>query len=698
MTKKVIIFLCLAFVFPLVLKAQWRADSTTNVAVCTAAGNQQSPKICTDGDNGAIICWQDYRAGRWDIYAQRIDKNGYAKWKADGVLVSDGVNFAQNPIVCPDGSGGAYIVWEDQRKLAKYGLKLYGQLVKSDGTMAYVAGGQALCDTVYGPQQKAAICIDGSGNAFVAWEDSRTSISPQASRPDIYMNKMTSGAANSWGKYGLAVITQAGHQNDIRLVDDGQGGCLLAWTTNFGAPPISLWGTRINSGGGVMWGYQGAGVLIYKGDWNTKNAQNPVLSRDGNQFIVAWEEPQIDNVQGLDILVNRLNLDSTKVWFSPATPTPSYIGDQAFPIAFSDNAGGVLVAYQSATTTKDVGITRILSDGITIAPNNGQPYPVCNLTNDQSLPVAVKTADGMLLAWNDERAAAGQSSIYAQRCDVTPTRKLWPSGSTVASRWGVSISVSASGVTKDQVTMTSRTNGAIIAWHDSRNSATKYDIYAQLIFIDGSLPIELAGFSLKKYNGAVSIDWQTAMEKDNAGFEIERRNITDPHSDNRFNVVASYRTNAALRGAANSNYERNYSYLDVPNAAGVYEYRLVDYALDGSLTHHEIKSIEIGEADMQSGWNVEPNSPNPFRDNTFITFSSPVRAIVDMEVYDVLGRVVTSPMKSEIVDAGVHRVSLRSSELGVKTGTFYYSITARDAETGNVIWKMPKAAMMFMVQ
>ena len=61
--------------------AQWKSDSVSNTLVIRAASNQQQPKACTDGADGAIIVWEDYRYnGGWDLFAQRINADGKKVW------------------------------------------------------------------------------------------------------------------------------------------------------------------------------------------------------------------------------------------------------------------------------------------------------------------------------------------------------------------------------------------------------------------------------------------------------------------------------------------------------------------------------------------------------------------------------------------------------------------------------------------
>src|SRR5207253_10432846 len=123
----------------------------------------------------------------------------------------------------------------------------------------------------------------------------------------------------------------------------------------------------------------------------------------------------------------------------------------------------------------------------------------------------------VLAVWNDAR---GDSSIFAQRVDRYGKRYFPTMGTT--SRLGQAICYR--GTQSKQVTLAPRTNGAIAAWTDYRNGNA--DIYAQLIFKDGSLPIELASFTATPTrHGDVDIRWETANEHACAGFELQRRTI-----------------------------------------------------------------------------------------------------------------------------------------------------------------------------
>lgn len=99
-----------------------RIDSVGNarwgeggIPVCTAPGTQGPPSITSDGNGGAFIAWHDGRGGDYDLYAQHVDAGGNFLWEYNGRLVSGAPEGQWWPVLCPDGSGGAWVGWHDYR-------------------------------------------------------------------------------------------------------------------------------------------------------------------------------------------------------------------------------------------------------------------------------------------------------------------------------------------------------------------------------------------------------------------------------------------------------------------------------------------------------------------------------------------------------------------------------------------------------
>ena len=110
-----LVVLSLAFsisLVPIGAHAQWQLDG---VALCTVASDQVYPTIVSDGAGGAIVTWVDYRNGTADIYAQRVNAAGAPQWTADGVALCTAASDQSSPTIVSDGAGGAIVTWEDSR-------------------------------------------------------------------------------------------------------------------------------------------------------------------------------------------------------------------------------------------------------------------------------------------------------------------------------------------------------------------------------------------------------------------------------------------------------------------------------------------------------------------------------------------------------------------------------------------------------
>ena len=91
MLKQMILVVPVFFlVFFMDAHAQWSSDPALNNPICRASNNQNAPRVISDGRGGAIICWYDERISQntFDIYAQRIDKDGYVRWTLNGNAIS----------------------------------------------------------------------------------------------------------------------------------------------------------------------------------------------------------------------------------------------------------------------------------------------------------------------------------------------------------------------------------------------------------------------------------------------------------------------------------------------------------------------------------------------------------------------------------------------------------------------------------
>ncbi len=163
-----LVVLSLAFsisLVPIGAHAQWQLDG---VALCTVASDQVYPTIVSDGAAGAIVTWVDYRNGTADIYAQRVNASGAPQWTANGVALCTAASDQSSPTIVSDGAAE-----RSSRGRPRSGnFDIYAQRVNAFGAPQWTANGVALC-TAASTQLSPTIVSDGAAGAIVTWYDLR---------------------------------------------------------------------------------------------------------------------------------------------------------------------------------------------------------------------------------------------------------------------------------------------------------------------------------------------------------------------------------------------------------------------------------------------------------------------------------------------------------------------------------------------
>ncbi len=186
------------------------------------------------------------------------------------------------------------------------------------------------------------------------------------------------------------------------------------------------------------------------------------------------------------------------------------------------------------------------------------------------------------------------------------------------------------------------------------------------LFVDNLsavIPVELISFKAFVNGNSIQLEWSTATETNNYGFQIERQWMQDEKSDN-------WKTIGFVNGNGTTTEIKSYSYTDENLSAGKYQYRLKQIDLDGS---YEYSNIVEADITIPSVYTLEQNYPNPFNPSTRISWQSPVGAWQTMKIYDVLGNEIAT-LVDEYREAGKYEIEFNASELS--SGVYFYRLIA----------------------
>lgn len=186
-----------------------------------------------------------------------------------------------------------------------------------------------------------------------------------------------------------------------------------------------------------------------------------------------------------------------------------------------------------------------------------------------------------------------------------------------------------------------------------------------------TVPVELTSFTAAALDGKIYLDWQTATEKNNRGFEIQR---TTAFNGTNGNTKRNWSTIGFAEGNGTTSEQHNYEFVDQPFESGNYFYRLKQIDYDGSFEYSkEIEVKFLAALDFQ----LNQNYPNPFNPSTTIGYELPEKSYVTIKIYDVLGKEVKSLVEG-IESAGVHEVLFDASDLS--SGIYLYKMKVGELE------------------
>jgi hypothetical protein len=380
---------------------QWTPNG---VAICAASNNQTFPQLCSDGNGGAIIAWQDQRIGsQYDIYTQRVNAVGNVEWPANGIALCTFGYDQTNSQICTDGAGGAIVTWQDYRSGSGY-YDIYAQHVDSWGQIPWTANGIVIC-TATGDQSYQCQVSDGAGGAIIAWQDYRS-----GSNNDIYAQRGSAAGVVQWTSNGVAICNPPGHQSSPQLFGDGVGGTIIVWTDNRSGTNYDIYAQRVNAIGSYLWTYQGVAICTAASEQT-----NPFLAGDGaGGAIITW----VDQRSGTnaDIYAQRVSTAGMVQWASNGVVICTQSYTQYVPRIICDGVGGAIIAWldQRNASTYEMyaqqvnasGVAQWTSDGVRIATT-----PVLGVAPQ----IVNQSTGGAIMTWSDTRD--GSQHIYAQNVD-----------------------------------------------------------------------------------------------------------------------------------------------------------------------------------------------------------------------------------------------------------------------------------------
>jgi hypothetical protein len=206
--------------------------------------------------------------------------------------------------------------------------------------------------------------------------------------------------------------------------------------------------------------------------------------------------------------------------------------------------------------------------------------------------------------------------------------------------------------------------------------------------VDTPLPVELTSFVANVVNKAVQLNWTTATETNNYGFEIER--ATSVETRHSSSLPLEWKKIGFVAGSGTSNSPKSYSFTDNSPLVGKNYYRLKQIDIDGSINYSNVVEVEFNNQ-IPKDYSLTQNYPNPFNPVTTIRYGLANESEVRLVVYNVNGEMIKE-LVNQRQEAGEYNVRFDGRELA--SGTYIYRLIAIDAVSGKEVVITKKMVMV----
>ncbi|MCK6604864.1 MAG: hypothetical protein L6Q59_08215 [Ignavibacteriaceae bacterium] len=270
------------------------------------------------------------------------------------------------------------------------------------------------------------------------------------------------------------------------------------------------------------------------------------------------------------------------------------------------------------------------------------------------------------LTWNDNSSAETGYSLERKNGDSTSSNiysevALLPAGTT-------------------SFTDTTVSGNSGYTYRIKALSQSNYSDYSNQAQVVTLVPVELASFSGTVSGQEVILNWTTSSEKNNLGFEIERK-LNDEWK--KIGFMNGHGTTTEI-----SSYSMTDSYKDI-SFKGSAEYRIRQIDFDGSYSYPGIISVEVDFTPKE--YALYQNYPNPFNPSTIVKYALPFESKVNLQVFDLKGELISEPV-NEIQNIGYYEVAINAGRLA--SGMYLYVINASPVSGGENFRQIKKMILM----
>lgn len=216
--------------------------------VNVATGNKIRIAVDTGGNVCAVYSYN------YSVYYARYNSAG-TRVSGPKMISTTGAMYMDryDSEISIDTSNNKYIVFMDRSALTGgYDRRVMGQKLNSADTTVWATGGVQACQSDFLDQIFPQVCPDGTGGLFTVWLDNRTN-----NTQNVFGNRVSSGGAKVWGSdiriaatTGTKYVNGIGQSISVDNITNSITAATLTYSGNINGQSVTF---QLTNNGGTNW-------------------------------------------------------------------------------------------------------------------------------------------------------------------------------------------------------------------------------------------------------------------------------------------------------------------------------------------------------------------------------------------------------------------------------------------------------------
>lgn len=386
-----------------------------------------------------------------------IMQSAWAQWSSDAgtnLALADKLNNDQvQPKLKPLPNNQWYVSWfdSDPNSPPPVGYDVYYQLLSAGGVEQFPHDGIMIADLSNSSTEDYGLDIDTSGNALLAFLDTREGANQQ-----VTAVRMGQDGTALWGPGGVHLTRDSAGHYSPKIAGTSDGGAVVAWSEDSGSGTDVLL-QKLDSNGNFVWAgpvsFHEANYTLYLSD---------LKASDNGSVIVSWVR-ESGFYGDKQLRANKVSAQGKKMWginnVSIFDTGSLQFGN--FPSFISDGKGGAVFAWYTSSPTLQCYAQHILANGSEAFPHNGSAVSTDTFDVRVSPSVSYRQSTGeTFVFWTEEDSNQFYNGVSGQKFDRAGNSQWGATGMVV-------VPLGPMNLTETFVENVQMGTGALVMWVNS---------------------------------------------------------------------------------------------------------------------------------------------------------------------------------------------------------------------------------------